>query len=94
MKKLTKKQRHEIYKKAYLIKNDFYRYTDLISSGLCILFRAAMDKDSEDFMFYETPKHLPELKIFLDELEKLNTTENETNSIREVITLLCIEMTA
>lgn len=91
--KLTKKQRHNAYLKSYEIRHDHYNLCSFLQSGLCILFRAGMGKTKSDFAFDETANYLPELNLFLKEIEACNLPKNKLNKVREFIILLCVELT-
>ena len=88
MKKLTKKQRHDIYKEALLISYDkSYPY---FFNGLCHLFK---DKFKIDVYYqYDIKEYnydiMPELNLFIaEEYPILNWDD------RRLILMFCIEMT-
>lgn len=98
MEKLTKKQRHEVYKKALdIIENSHIRRRDdtLYVQGLLGICSAISDITRSHNCYSEMDFHYPELWLF-------RPTENQTQNskwsgctykIRRVILMFCIEMT-
>jgi len=88
---LTKRERHNIYKKALELKNAPYCGGVLISQGLCVLIRYAhtgeIEYNDNSYRYQNTAKIFKEFNLFFEYSNDYNNKE------REIILEFCIEMT-
>ena len=100
MKKLSKKQRHEVYKKALsiLLDEDSTKYIYWRNNCICHCIMNAKYKNLSSYsddIFYSI---FPEFNIFKPELEEVDEYESlsywfDDRLQREIVLDLCIEMT-